>query len=205
MTSLKTKIVVTSMLIIGLGLIVYPQIFPANGGFSALTSLGVAIIITAIAILNYKKLALKNSGRNVGLSSRIFGGAAIVVLAVTLILEALPSSTVMVFYAGPDKGFKETFSHFSSIPMGYANYFPFLTAILTIVITVLSLIAIVKRVNVSKLKNATFILTIITSVLSVIPVLIFGKENMSIVGTFITFLLLVSLALQALSKEVMLN
>ena len=55
----------------------------------------------------------------------------------SLILEALPYGAVCVFAAAKGNYFRETYSYFSLVPFGYANFAPLLTAILTGVIFVL--------------------------------------------------------------------
>ncbi|MSC04961.1 hypothetical protein GKD11_15325 [Lactobacillus rhamnosus] len=104
--------------------------------------------------------------------------------ALTIVLEALPFGAVCIFATSPTERVKETFSYFSLIPFGYANFAPLITAILTVVILLLSLISLKK----DSVFNALFVLSIITAIISLMP-LMYGLNNYSLVGAFITIAL----------------
>ncbi len=150
------------------------------------------VVITAIVVLSYKKTVIKNR-RKTMISRHSAGIISLILLLVTLILEMLPYGAVLIFSSGPDERIKETFSYFSLTPFGYANFFPFFTAILTIFVTLLSALAIIKKVNVTRLQNTVFICTVIAFICSIMSVLMFGTDYISKVGIFITILLLTSL------------
>lgn len=57
-----------------------------------------------------------------------------------LVLMALPFSMTLTFAAGPDNQIRKAFSYFDLTAVGYANPFPFLTAVLCIAGMVLLLI-----------------------------------------------------------------
>ncbi len=59
---------------------------------------------------------------------------------ITLILEILPYGAVCNFATGPEETIRKTFSYFDLVPFGYANFAPFLTAIITCVVLVLLVI-----------------------------------------------------------------
>ena len=104
--------------------------------------------------------------------------------ALTIVLEALPLVAVCTFAPSPTERVRETFSYFSLIPFGYANFAPLITAILTVVILLLSLISLKK----DSVFNALFVLSIITAIISLMP-LMYGLNNYSLVGAFITIAL----------------
>ena len=104
--------------------------------------------------------------------------------ALTIVLEALPMGAVSTFAISPTERVRETFSYFSLIPFGYANFAPLITAILTVVILLLSLISLKK----DSVFNALFVLSIITAIISLMP-LMYGLNNYSLVGAFITIAL----------------
>ena len=104
--------------------------------------------------------------------------------ALTIVLEALPLGAVCTFAPPPTERVRETFSYFSLIPFGYANFAPLITAILTVVILLLSLISLKK----DSVFNALFVLSIITAIISLMP-LMYGLNNYSLVGAFITIAL----------------
>lgn len=198
---MSKKTIGVLLLIAGLGLIVYPLISTGIRGFSIFIFLGIAVAITAIVILSYKKPAIKDRRKTMRLSRYLSGIISLIALTATLILEMLPSGAVLIFASGPDERIKQTFSYFSLTPFGYANFFPLLTALLTAVVTILSVIAIIRRVNVTRLQNTAFICTVIALICSIMPVLMFGTDYISIVGIFITILILISLVFQALANR----
>jgi len=100
--------------------------------------------------------------------------------ALTIVLEALPLGAVCTFAPSPTERVRETFSYFSLIPFGYANFTP----ILTVVILLLSLISLKK----DSVFNALFVLSIITAIISLMP-LMYGLNNYSLVGALITIAL----------------
>ena len=108
----------------------------------------------------------------------------IVLPVLTILLEALPLGAVCIFAPSPTERITETFSYFSLIPFGYANFAPLITAILTIIILLLSLISLKK----DSVFNALFVLSIITAIISLMP-LMYGLNNYSLVGAFITIAL----------------
>ena len=104
--------------------------------------------------------------------------------ALTIVLEALPLGAVCTFAPSPTERVRETFSYFSLIPFGYANFTPLITAILTVVILLLSLISLKK----DSVFNALFVLSIITAIISLMPLTHRGNEC-SLVGALITIAL----------------
>ena len=108
----------------------------------------------------------------------------VVLPAITIALEILPLGAVCIFAPSPTERVKETFSYFSTIPFGYANFAPLITAVLTVVILLLSLISLKK----DSVFNALFVLSIITAIISLMP-LMYGLNNYSLVGAFITIAL----------------
>lgn len=110
----------------------------------------------------------------------------VVLPALTIVLELLPLGAVCIFATSPTERVKETFSYFSLIPFGYANFAPLITAILTVAVLLLSLVALKKN---SVLK-ALFVLSIITVVISLLP-LMYGLSYYTLVGTFITITLVI--------------
>ena len=108
----------------------------------------------------------------------------VVLPAITIALEILPLGAVCIFAPSPTERVKETFSYFSPIPFGYANFAPLITAVLTVVILLLSLISLKK----DSVFNALFVLSIITAIIFLMP-LMYGLNNYSLVGAFITIAL----------------
>lgn len=109
----------------------------------------------------------------------------VVLPALTIMLEILPLGAVCIFASSPTESVKKTFSYFSLIPFGYANFAPFITAILTVVIFLLSLISLKKN----KMLNTLFVISSITAVISLLP-FVYGLNYLTFVGILITMLLI---------------
>ena len=105
-----------------------------------------------------------------------------------LILEILPFGAVCNF-ANPDgEPYRHTYSYFDLTPFGYANFAPFLTALLTCVVLLLLLgYAISDRIG---LKQKAKGVSGVATVLSLCPLLL-GAAYYSWLGAAITLCLLV--------------
>ncbi len=115
---------------------------------------------------------------------------------IAIVLEILPYGAVLVFAPSPTESVRETFSYFSLTPFGYANFGPFLTALLTCVVLVLALISIKKE----KCCRAVFAVSLAAAIISLSP-LVFGAEFYSAVGCIITILLAVEGILAKMSEK----
>lgn len=103
------------------------------------------------------------------------------------ILELLPYGAVLNFGNPEGEPWRRTFSYFSLTPFGYANFGPFITALLTCVLLILSVIAIFKH---SKgLNTAIMNISGIAALVSLSP-LLYGISYISAVGVAITVILL---------------
>ncbi len=103
-----------------------------------------------------------------------------------LVLELLPNGVVLNFANSEGEPWHRTYSYFSLIPFGYANFGPFITAVLTCVLIVLILTCWFKFSN--KLNIAIKRLSGVAIVTSLFP-LMFGINNVTIIGVVITILL----------------
>ena len=110
-------------------------------------------------------------------------------LALALVLEILPYGAVCVFANPEGRAWRHTYSYFDLTPFGYANFAPFVVALLTCALVVLVLISMVKK---KKMTVAIRVGATVATVLSVAP-LLYGIRFFSIVGAMIS----VSLALAA--------
>ena len=116
---------------------------------------------------------------------------------IALILEILPYGAVCNF-ANPDgEPWRRTYSYFDLTPFGYANFSPFIVALLTCVLIILIIIAII-----TKKSFRTPILTIsaISTVLSLAPLLL-GIRYFSIVGALISITLLSTSIIAFMQKD----
>ncbi len=106
---------------------------------------------------------------------------------IAVILEALPFGAVLNFGTQADDGtisyVRETFSYFDLTPFGYANFGPFLTAILSCVLLIVGIIYC--KTGSVKCKGAIKALSIAAAVTSILPLML-GREYYSIIGITIT-------------------
>ena len=99
-----------------------------------------------------------------------------------LVLEILPYGAVCNFANPEGEPWRYTYSYFDLTPFGYANFAPFIVALLTCALTVMIVVSLV-----SKKPMRTPILTVsaIATVLSLAP-LLYGIRFFSIIGAFIS-------------------
>jgi hypothetical protein len=111
---------------------------------------------------------------------------------ITLILEILPYGAVCNFANPEGEPWRQTFSYFDLTPFGYANFAPFLTALITCLIFVLMLVFCIKG-NVRtavKAKNLLY-----AAVVMSLGPLVFGFAYFSLVAGLITLSLIAQLML----------
>lgn len=115
---------------------------------------------------------------------------------ITIILQIFPCGAVLVFAPSPTERVRETFSYFNLTPFGYANFAPFITALLTCIILLLALISI----KLEKMRKAVFWLSLATAIISLLP-LVFGIDYYSVVGGIITITLAIESVLAKISAK----
>ena len=115
---------------------------------------------------------------------------------ITIILQIFPCGAVLVFAPSPTERVRETFSYFNLTPFGYANFAPFITALLTCIILLLALISI----KLEKMRKAVFWLSLAAAIISLLP-LVFGIDYYSVVGGIITITLAIESVLAKISAK----
>ena len=107
-----------------------------------------------------------------------------------LALELTPWGAVLRF-GQPDGGtIRETYSYFSLVPYGYANFFPLMTAILTVLLLVWFVIAfLIKK---PKAENTRFYLAVVAGIFSFMPII---QGNYSLTGFVISVFLSLTVVL----------
>lgn len=106
----------------------------------------------------------------------------VILPVLTLVLEALPYGAVCVF-ATPEQTIRKTYSYFSLLPFGYANFAPMLTALTTCAVAALLTVYVVLGKD-SLLKTARILLWVAIG-LSFCPLLL-GVACYSLVGGLIS-------------------
>ena len=110
----------------------------------------------------------------------------VVLPLVALILELLPNGVVLNFANPEGEPWRRTYSDFSMMPFGYANFGPLITAILTCVMLILVIFYLFKPhkgLNTAITKVAGF-----ATAASLLP-LMFGFDYITVIGVIITLLL----------------
>ena len=110
---------------------------------------------------------------------------------IAFVLELLPYGVVLNFANPEGEPWRRTYSYFSLTPFGYANFGPFITAILTCVLLVLVVVYLFKShkglniaiMNVSGFATAT----------SLLP-LMFGFSYITVIGVIVSVLLAATFA-----------
>lgn len=105
---------------------------------------------------------------------------------VVLILELLPGGVVLRFANPEGEPWVKTYSYFNMTPFGYANFGPFITAVMTCVLIVLIIIAWFKYSR--GLNVAIKSVTAFATMTSLMPIM-FGVEYLTGIGVAISILL----------------
>ena len=121
----------------------------------------------------------------------------LVSVVVSIILEALPYGAVCNF-ATPEKTLRTLFSYFDLTPFGYANFGPFLTACLSCVILLLSVLMFVSDKPV--INKAATIISAVTIVTSLMP-LMFDVSYFSIIGGILSVLMIIQFVIIMIIKK----
>ncbi len=124
----------------------------------------------------------------------LFAAAALLLAA--LVLEALPVGAVIVFAPGPDSRVARTFSFFSLIPPGYADFFPLLSGVCTVMAALLTTLLLIRR---RARGISALVFCCAAAIFSLLPALVFGTSHMNAASWVIFALLIASCALQAVA------
>ena len=121
----------------------------------------------------------------------------LVSVVVSIILEALPYGAVCNF-ATPENTIRTLFSYFDLTPFGYANFGPFLTACLSCVILLLSVLMFVSDKPV--INKAATIISAVTIVTSLMP-LMFSVSYFSVIGGILSVLMIIQFVIIMIIKK----
>ena len=179
--------------IIGIAFIISPLFLVSQ---SYIWTLG--LIIVAIAILYIYTRKKRDSMKA---TNRAYHLSALALQGIALILEILPIGTVMVFATSPTKQTIEVYSYFSLLPVGYANFTPLLTGILTILIILLGAIALFRFDRAASIRKTIFVCSIISLLFSIVPLFLFGTVGMTVASYAVSCAILLSICLQAVANR----
>ncbi|MCI8386880.1 MAG: hypothetical protein HFE63_00235 [Clostridiales bacterium] len=122
---------------------------------------------------------------------RLFG---IINMTAVVVLELLPYGAVCIFMPDPSLKMRETYSYFNPVPFGYANFGPLITALLSCVLLVMWIYGAVFESEIYHFRGLA-VITAMALFASLSPLFIDGLRYYSIVGAFISLLLLCALVL----------
>lgn len=116
---------------------------------------------------------------------------------IAIVLEILPYGAVCNF-ANPDgEPWRRTYSYFDLTPFGYANFAPFIVALLTCSLIITIIVSLIIK---KPLKTPILTLSAIATILSLAP-LLYGISFFSIVGALITGALLATTIVAILNQK----
>lgn len=104
-----------------------------------------------------------------------------------LCAELFGKGAVCVFAVSPEKTQTTLFSYFSLVPFGYANFGPFITAVLTSVIVVLSVVLFTKKAQ--KITKCLTVLSVAAVAASFLPLIMLGIAYFNGVSVIISVIL----------------
>ena len=113
-------------------------------------------------------------------------GIALSATTLAFVLELLPYGAVCNFANPEGEPWRRTYSYFDLTPFGYANFAPFLTALLTCALLVLLIVSIVTK---KQMRAPMLSVSVIATLLSLAPLLL-GVSFFSLVGAMISLALL---------------
>ena len=156
------------------------------------------IVFIGIAVL---RTYLKKEGKTVKLTDRAFYAVGIAFHAISLILELLPLGAVLIFAPSPTERVIHTYSYFDLNLVGYANFSPMLTGILTVAVVILGITILCRYEKAKKRKKAVFVCSVIAFVLSFVPLFMFGSDGMTMISYVISAAMAVSICFQAVANR----
>lgn len=113
---------------------------------------------------------------------------------IALVCEILPFGAVLNFWNPEGEPYRQTCSYFDLTPFGYANFAPLITAVLTCIILIMTVIFIVKPKKTA--AKILAVLSLIASVVSLMP-LLYGLSFFSPVGAVISAVLIINTVISA--------
>lgn len=187
------SVISVTIFIIGIAFIISPLFLASK---SYIWTLG--LIIVAIAILY---IYTRKRGYSMKATDRVYYLAALALQGIALVLEVLPIGVVLVFATSPTKQTIEVYSYFSLLPVGYANFTPLLTGILTILIILLGAIALFRFDRAASIRKTIFVCSIISLLFSIVPLFLFGTVGMTVASYAVSCAILLSICLQAVANR----
>ncbi len=118
--------------------------------------------------------------------------------SIVLLLETLPYGVVLNFANPEGEPWRRTFSYFSLTPFGYANFGPFITALLSCIIIVFVIVS--WFINTNIINSSIKLLSGIAIITSLMP-LINGIDYITLIGILISLFISIILILCLLKEN----
>jgi len=181
------------LFLIGLALVISPVFLTSRKYYwvGGIVFIGIAVLRTY----------LKKEGKTVKLTDRAFYAVGIAFHAISLILELLPLGAVLIFAPSPTERVIHTYSYFDLNLVGYANFSPMLTGILTVAVVILGITILCRYEKAKKRKKAVFVCSVIAFVLSFVPLFMFSSDGMTMISYVISAAMAVSICFQAVANR----
>ena len=116
---------------------------------------------------------------------------------IALVLEILPYGAVCNFANPEGEPWRRTYSYFDLTPFGYANFAPFIVALLTCVLIILIVVSLVGK---KEMKALILAVSAIATVLSLAP-LLYGIRFFSVVGALISVALAITTVIAFIKEK----
>ena len=187
------SVIGTILFIIGIAFIISPLFLASQ---SHIWALGIIIVVGTTLYS-----CIRKRGYSMKVTDRVYYLAALALQGVALVLEMLPIGAVMVFATSSIERTIEVYSYFSMLPVGYANFAPLLTGILTILIILLGVIALFRFDKAASIRRTIFVCSIISLLFSIVPVFLFGTVGMTAASYAVSCAILLSNCLQAVANR----
>ena len=116
---------------------------------------------------------------------------------IALVLEILPYGAICNFANPEGEPWRRTYSYFDLTPFGYANFAPFIVALLTCVLIILIVVSLVSKKG---MKAPILVVSAIATVLSLAP-LLYGIRFFSVVGALISVALAITTVIAFIKEK----
>ena len=116
---------------------------------------------------------------------------------IALVLEILPYGAICNFANPEGELWRRTYSYFDLTPFGYANFAPFIVALLTCVLIILIVVSLVSK---KEMKASILAVSAIATVLSLAP-LLYGIRFFSVVGALISVALAITTVIAFIKEK----
>ncbi len=131
--------------------------------------------------------------------SRRKSGVIAVILSISAVIAEIPKYAIVMKFAAPPGETPHTVmcSYFDLLPFGYGTMTPLITAVLSVALSVLGVLALLFK-NKQGLKNACFVLGVITAMFSVLHIPFFSGV-LTAQNALVTLMLVMSVIMRAFS------